>query len=246
MAPSAPETEVSWYVVLGPWCAYDQDALLRPRLAAIRRLYPTSRIMVHPSESDPATVARWQAATVELGIDWLTPRPLHALGSEITPIGAMLEAYLDDPRPAEFLFKVDLDARVWRRFRNLPRGRLGIFGTLEFVTDTGYSYGDFPNVQGGCYGLSRETARRIVEGGVLHGPELRANPGIWLDGIEDWRGFWVRGYTIEDALLRWVTRRMGMRPFAYDEIDSQFRRRPRGLRRDRAVTHPHKMLGPDE
>ncbi len=94
--------------------------------------------------------------------------------------------------------------------------------------------------------LNRETGRRIVNGGVLHGAELRDHPGTWLDGIADWRGFPGLGCTLEDGLLRWVTERMGMRPFAYDEIDSQFRHRPRGPRKECAVTHPHKMLGPDE
>jgi hypothetical protein len=32
----------------------------------------------------------------------------------------MLAAYLDDPQPAEFLFKADLDARRGRRCRWLP------------------------------------------------------------------------------------------------------------------------------
>lgn len=238
--------KVSWYVAVSPLCRYDQDALLRPRLAAIRRYYPGSRVMVQTSETVHTTVARWRAATSDLDIDWLAPRPIHTAGSGVTPIGAMLEAYLDAPRPGEFLIKADLDARVWRYFRWLPHDCLGVFGTLEFVACSGFPYGDFPNVQGGCYGLSRETARRILEGGVLHGAELRGNPGIWVDGIEDWRGFSERGCTLEDGLLRWITKRMGMRPFAFDEIDSRFRRRARGAFKECAVTHPHKMLGPDE
>jgi glycosyltransferase involved in cell wall biosynthesis len=237
---------IAWYLVLGPWCRYDQDVLLRPRLAAIRRIYPRSRVMVQPSESSPKAVARWRGATADLALDWLAPRPIHTAGPGVNPIGAMLEAYLDDPRPADFLFKVDLDARVRRPFRWLPYGSEGIFGTLEFVAYSGFPYGDFPNVQGGCYGLGRETARRILDGGLLSGPELRDDPKAWVDGIADWRRFADRGGIGEDGLLRWVTKRMGIRPFAYGEIDSRFGQRPGNAYGDFAVTHPHKVLEPDE
>jgi hypothetical protein len=243
---SEPATEVDWYLVVSPLCSYDQEALLRPRLGAIRRHYPGSRIMVQPSETAPATVARWRAATTDLEIDWLTPRPIHTPGSGVTPIGAMLEAYLGVPHPAEFLIKIDLDARVRRRFRRLPHRALGVFGSLEFFACSGFPYGDFPNVQGGCYGLSRETARRILDSGILSGPELRDNPGIWVDGVADWRHFPEHGRTLEDGLLRWATKRMGMRPFALGEIDSQFRPRAWDVAGDYAVTHPHKTLNPDE
>jgi hypothetical protein len=61
-----------------------------------------------------------------------------------------------------------------------PAGRLrhpGIRGGLRPV------FWRLPRRPGGCYGLSREMARYIVEGGVLHGLDLRENPHIWLDGI---------------------------------------------------------------
>ena len=246
MAVTDPASDVAWYTVVGPWCRYDQDALLRARLAAVRRFYPGSRIMVQATETPTETNACWREATADLGIDWLTPRSFHSAGSEEDPISAMLEAYLDHARPAEFLFKFDLDTRVCRRFRWLPRGSVGVFGTLEYVAYSGFPYGNFPNVQGGCYGLSRETAVRVLGGGVLKGPELRADPDVWIDGIADWRGFAARGIICEDGLLRWVTKRMGLRPFGYDEIDSRFRRRPAGVNGDFAVTHPHKSLEPDE
>ncbi len=249
MADTAPPErveEVAWYLAVNPWCSYDQNALIRPRLAAIRRFYPRSRIMVQPSEMGQSTIDRWRAATADLDIDWLTPRPVSTEGFGITAIAAMLDAYLDAPCPAEFLFKVDFDARVWRRFRWLPYDCLGVFGTLEFVASSGLPIGDFPNVQGGCYGMSRETARHILQVEDRLATELRDNPGIWVNGVEDWCDYPEHGRTLEDGLLRWITKRMRLCPFVYEEIDSHFRQRSPGALKDRAVTHPHKSLEPDE
>ena len=243
--PGTPD-RVAWYMVVTPLCRYNPDVLLRPRLAAIRRFYPGSRILVQPSETGPATVARWRGMTAGLGVDWLPSRPIHTWAAGVSPIAAMLEAYLDTPDPADFLIKIDLDARLWRRFRQLPHDRVGVFGTLESFASSGFPFGDFPHVQGGCYGMSRETAGRIREAGVLDCARLRDDPAIWVDGIADWRGIPEAGRTLEDGLLRWVAKEMGMRPFGYEEIDSRFLPCTRAASADFAVTHPHKMLEADE
>ncbi len=238
-------SDIAWYTVLGPKCRYDQDALLRPRLGAIRQHNPKSRILIQPSESSASKIRQWRASTIDLDVDWLEPLPIHTSGSGITMTGAMLDAYLQMPHRPGYLIKVDLDARVHRPFHRIPKNSSGVFGTLEHFTHSGTSFGDFPNVQGGCYGMSRETAQQIRDAAILERTDFKENPGIWVDGVSEWRNLPELKITLEDGLLRWVTKQLNLKPHPFEEIDSRFRR-ILGYEGDFAVTHPHKRLEPDE
>ena len=238
--------EVAWYTVIGPWCRYDQDALLRPRLAAIRRHYPGSRIMVQPSETDAGTAARCARRDGRPGDRLARPPTRPCAGRRGRDDRGDDRVVPGRPEPGG----VPPEGRPRRpRASAVPGpagGSVGVFGTLEHASTSGALFGGFPNVQGGCYGMTRETARRIRDGGVLGGDGLKADPGAWVDGVADWTGWPGQGVTLEDGLLRWITRRMGLRPFSHDEIDSRFLLRPHGPGGDYAVTHPHKTLESDE
>jgi hypothetical protein len=146
-------------------------------------------------------------------------------------IERMLVLFLE--RPTRYLFKIDPDTVIHRRFRYLPV-RSGLFGTLQTVPET-------PSIQGGCMGFTRDAAERILRSGMLRDSRLREPAGF----IDDSPYFFRMadranrcGLASFDWIVPWVAGEVGIPIYPFDEVNSGWRQPPPNPDRRYAVTHP--------
>ncbi len=199
-------------------------------LAHLRRHYPGARVVViADGDDDPnlPAIARDHAAEFLAG-DRLFP--LHHGGKVVH---RMLEVFLD--RPCAYLFKVDPDTGIHRRFRHLPRLD-GFFGSLQ-VSQNGW----LTSLQGGCVGHTLAAVRTLAASQLLLDPRLATDrQSTWACDpvIEQYCA--ERNLVSTDWLLGWAATRLGIRMFGLDEIQSNWRSYvPNGDKRF-AITHPCK------
>ncbi|MCA9082164.1 MAG: hypothetical protein KDA58_16500 [Planctomycetaceae bacterium] len=136
-----------------------------------------------------------------------------------------------------FLFKIDPDARVHRRFRYLPVDPLSMFG-------------DCLPIQGGCMGFTREAGQRLIDSGLLIDPILTQPERSWAllpDGSLHeplWNGIQCNGLIRTDWILAYCSRELDIPQLAFPEIYSRWRE-PVPDDIDVAVSHPHKETSID-
>ncbi len=135
---------------------------------------------------------------------------------------------------AQIIFKLDPDARVWRRFSSRPAD--DFFGTLENEGTT------HELVQGGCQGFSRTFAQELVASGIAlddHFKQVRS----WIldEAHEKAVSALPSGYLSTDAVIIVMAKMLGRRPSICPEIGSKWKP-PAPPNEDGrfAVTHPHK------
>ncbi|WP_417848837.1 hypothetical protein [Thalassoglobus sp.] len=132
----------------------------------------------------------------------------------------------------EYLFKIDPDARVHRRFRYLPDEPVAMFG-------------DCLPIQGGCMGFTRQAGQRLLGSGLLTDPILTQPERSWAlhpDGSLNeplWNGIQRNGLIRTDWIFAYCSRELGIPQIAYSEIYSRWRE-PVPDDIDVAVSHPHK------
>ena len=136
-------------------------------LADLRKHYPRSRVILR-SDGDPDP--RFPILAKRHNVDFRGESRLFNIENGGAVIERMLVIFLE--KPTRYLFKIDPDTVIHRRFRYLPV-RSGLFGTLQCEQET-------PSVQGGCMGITRDAAEQILESQMLRDSRLR-EPAKFID-----------------------------------------------------------------
>lgn len=197
-------------------------------LGHLRQHYPDSRVIVcSDGDLDP----RFARLVDEFHVE-------YHVGQRMYPLrfgGRMLERMLLLwGMETDFLFSIDPDSKIERRFHWVPDEHITIFGDCE-------------PTQGGCMGFTRAAGKQIVDSGLLRDPILTRPAESWAvlpDGrvLEDMLEAVVNdGMVRTDWIIAWCCRRLGIPQLIFPEVYSRWREAvPDGL--DVAVTHPHKLI----
>lgn len=197
-------------------------------LTALRQHFPHARVLV---VSDGDRDLRYAALRRRFGVEF-------RLGERLYPRqygGRMIERMLRLwNTQTDFLFKIDPDALVQRRFQWLPAEPLALFG-------------DCQPLQGGCVGYTRQAGQRLLDSGLLADPVLTQPEQSWAllpDGSLHeslWTDISISGLVRTDWIIAWCCRRLDIPQVGFPEIYSRWREPvPDGL--DVAVSHPHKHI----
>jgi hypothetical protein len=210
--------------------APDAEACLRE----VRRHYPGSRVIVLSDGDDDPRFAR---LAERFGAEYTAGERLYGIEHGGKMIQRMFDAFL--LRPSDYLFKIDTDTRIHRRFRYLPTGCIA-FGTLEWETARSGTRLDFPSIQGGCTGFTLEAARRIAESGLLLSDELLDYRRTYADNADAVSRARRRGMISTDFVTRYACRRLEIPLVEFDEVRSLYCGKIAPDGEGFAVTHPHK------
>jgi len=212
---------------------YRDHGLAREAMARLRGVFPGARVvLVSDGDADP----RHAALAARYGAEYVMGERLYGVQHGGRIVQRMLDLYLERPTP--WLFRIDTDTRVHRRFRWLPTGSC-VFGTLEHETEAHGERLDPPCVQGGCIGFTRPAAERLSVSGLFLSPSLLDWAGTWAT-TRDTRERARNGRVSFDHLVRWACRELDLSPREYDEVRCLWRRRVPNPGLRYAVTHPHK------
>ncbi len=205
----------------------DHDAVAEC-LADLRRHYPRSRVILRSDgDADP----RLHVLAERYEADFRAEPRLFVIENGGAVIERMLVMFFE--RPTRYLFKIDPDTVIHRRFKYLP-ARGGLFGTLQLEHVT-------PSVQGGCMGFTRDAAERILQSGMLRDGRLR-EPARFVNDSP----YFVRmadraqrlGLASFDWMVPWAASELGIPMYSFDEVNSGWREAPRNPDLRYAVTHP--------
>ena len=212
--------------------SYDQLSWCLPHL---REHYPSSRVTII-GDGDGVN---YRILAGKWNCDYVVGQHLMRLESGHRYVRRLLACLLSGPE--RYLFRLDPDALVWRRFTSLPRFSC-MFGTIETLSEAHLDEVAFPpNLQGGCIGLTRDVASEILGSRLL----TRRNCSIAAESTwarcRDMQMTVNRGAVSDDFLLTWAAGELGIPIVDSPEIRSRWRRTPSNDNRRYAVTHPHKL-----
>jgi hypothetical protein len=205
---AADPLRLLWYVH-----TYHDRLKLAPALAALRRLYPESTVLVvSDGDSDPllAPICARYRGEFRLGARLFGVE--H--GGEI--VQRMLEAFL--AHDADVLIKIDPDTVVRRQLTLAPAaGSRAIAGTIETSHTTGRDF-----IQGGCIVIPRRSASEIVASRLLQSDRLKPPQLEWVVG-EMSKARAASGLTSIDQTLGWACRQVGIACVNHPEVFSRYR-----------------------
>jgi hypothetical protein len=136
-----------------------------------------------------------------------------------------------------YLFKIDSDTRFDRRFRSVPQIGCCVFGTVQ-----GCGVPHQYSLQGGCIGLTRLAAEKLLNSGLLDSPELDDPRRTWaVAGVNRHRAEGQRLASF-DWILAWACDRLGIPLVDWPEVCSWWRKTPPNPQIRHAVVHPDKSL----
>jgi hypothetical protein len=197
-------------------------------LRDLRNHYPSSRVILR-SDGDPDT--RFTPLAKHYKVDFHRELRLFGIENGGAVIERMLELFLK--RPTRYLFKIDPDTVIHRRFKYLPL-RSGVFGTLQCEEET-------PSVQGGCMGFSLDSAEQILKSGMLRDSRLMA-PAKFISNSPYFFRMADRanrcGLASFDWIVPWVAGELGISVFGFDEVNSGWQQPPPSPESRYAVSHP--------
>jgi hypothetical protein len=197
-------------------------------LQDLRKHYSTSRVILR-SDGDPDP--RFPILAEDHNVDFRAELRLFGIENGGAIIERMLALFLE--RPTRYLFKIDPDTAIHRRFKYLPVSN-GIFGTLQLEHET-------PSIQGGCLGFTRDAAELILQSQMLRDSRLR-EPAKFINDSP----YFVRmahranrcGLASFDWILPWIARELGIAIYPFDEVNSGWQQPPPNPDQRYAVTHP--------
>jgi len=214
---------------------YRDHDLAAACLRRLRRVYPSARVdVVSDGDDDP----RYPALARRFGASFTRGERLYALACGGRLHQRMLDAFLAAPVP--WLFKIDPDSALHRRFRHAPDA-CAVFGTLERRTEGSGTVLDPPSVQGGVVGFTLEAARRLRDSGIFLSRELLDPERSWACCPDMVRRAGL-GLVSFDFILRWACMRLEVPMVDYDEVRSMWREEVRNPGLRYAATHPHKRV----
>ncbi len=208
---------------------FDFDRALT-MLARLRLIYPNAKVVVR-SDGDPDP--RIRRLTQDVGCEVIFGEHLYPVEKRGAIVSAILE--LGTRHQAAYLFKIDTDTRFDRQFTALPEIESCVFGTLQASGVEGQV-----SLQGGCVGLTRLAALKLLESGVLTAPELDDPFATWAFGAASIHRATVLRLASFDWILAWACSRLGIPMLDWPEIRSAWQRPPDNFDLNAAVIHPNR------
>ena len=197
-------------------------------LRDLRRHYPASRVILR-SDGDPDP--RFPILARRNHVDFRAESRLFTIENGGAVIERMLELFLE--KPTRYLFKIDPDTVIHRRFKYLPL-RSGLFGTMQTEPET-------PSVQGGCIGFTRDAAARILQSGLLLDTRL-TDPARFINDSPYFFRMTDRanrcGLASFDWIVPWIASQIGIPIYPFDEVNSGWQQAPPNPDQLYAVSHP--------
>jgi len=200
-------------------------------LCRLRAHFPKARVIVR---SDGDKNPKYQELIARYDVEYWEEERLFPVKNGGAMIARILELYLDQPTP--FLFRIDTDTAVYRRFHFLPEQN-GVFGSLQKNREACVS------IQGGCTGFSEEASRVILDSGILQDPRLKDPFSYRLEsGYFDRMGRRVNrtGLCSFDWIIGWVATELQIPMFSFSEVHCRWLPQNNVKNEDLefAVTHP--------
>lgn len=203
--------------------------LAEESLAELRESFPAARVIVR-SDGDPDP--RYASLVRRFDVDCRLEDRLFPANNGGAVVQRMLEIFLERPTP--YLFKIDPDTEIHRRFRYLP-AESAIFGTVQGASD-------YLSIQGGCIGFTLDAAERCAESRLLLDPILRDCRAEWPSHLARFaRRAREQGLASFDWSLGWVAHEIGIRLVDFPEVYSIYGEVVRLAPDEKdtyAVTHP--------
>jgi hypothetical protein len=197
-------------------------------LRDLRQRYSGSRVILR-SDGDPDPRLPLLARSNK--VEFHQESRLFGIENGGAIIERMLELFLE--RPTRYLFKIDPDTVIHRRFNYLPV-RSGVFGTLQCETET-------PSIQGGCMGFTRDAAEEILKSGRLRDSRLK-EPAKFINDSPYFFRMADRanrcGLASFDWIVPWIANELGIPIYGFDEVNSGWRMAPPNPDHRYAVSHP--------
>ncbi len=132
----------------------------------------------------------------------------------------------------KWILKVDPDTKFWRPFKAEPK--FPVAGTHNNIGNP-HEY-----IQGGCQAIRKDTARKILDSGVLASDELAKHWNFCPD--KKFLNSWLpTGYFTTDFSLVYILRKLGIEFGDWSDVGCQWRVAPPNFDGTYAVTHPHKV-----
>ena len=199
-------------------------------LADLRKHYSASPVILR-SDGDPDP--RLPILANHYKADFHHEERLFGIENGGAIIERMLELFF--AKPTRYLFKIDPDTVIHRRFRYLPV-RSGLFGTLQCEQET-------PSVQGGCMGFTRDAAEQILQSEMLRDSRL-TDPAKFINDSPYFFRMAHRanrcGLASFDWILPWIASELGLPIFSFDEVNSGWQQPPPNPDQRYAVSHPRR------
>jgi len=198
-------------------------------LQELRGHFPGARVLVRSDgDSDP----RYRVLSHRYDVDYRAEERLFPARHGGAVVQRMFEIFLE--KPTAYLFKIDPDTQIHRRFRYLP-AETAMFGTVQGAPDR-------LSVQGGCIGFTRDAAERISDSRLLLDPILRDCQADWPSHLRKLaRRARDQGLASFDWSLGWVADQIGIPLVDFPEVYSihgEVISRPEEEKDTYAVTHP--------
>jgi hypothetical protein len=206
---------------------HDYDATVEC-LRDLRTHYPASHVILR---SDGDTDPRFALLCDCSQVDFHGESRLFGVENGGAVIERMLVLFLERPTP--YLFKIDPDTVIHRRFKYLPVQN-GIFGTLQCETET-------PAIQGGCLGFTRDAAEQILHSEMLRDSRLKEPARFITDSPYFFRMADRAnrcGLASFDWIVAWIASELKIPIYAFDEVNSGWRMAPPNPDGRYAVSHP--------
>lgn len=197
-------------------------------LQDLRKHYSTSRVILR-SDGDPDL--RFPILAQRYNVDLRAGARLFNIENGGAVIERMLVLFLE--RPTRYLFKIDPDTVIHRRFKHLPL-RSGLFGTLQLERET-------PSIQGGCMGFTRDAAEQILQSQLLRDRCLR-EPAKFINDSPYFIRMAARanrcGLASFDWIVPWIATQLRIPIYRFDEVNSGWQQPPLNPKQLYAVSHP--------
>src|SRR5215216_6711425 len=197
-------------------------------LADLRKHYSASRVILR---SDGYPDPRLPILAKQYKADFYDEERLFGIENGGAVIERMLELFI--AKPTRYLFKIDPDTVIHRRFQYLPV-RSGLFGTLQCVPET-------PSIQGGCMGFTRDVAEQILQSQMLRDSRLR-QPAKFINDSPYFFRMTHRanrcGLASFDWIVPWIASELGIPIYPFDEVNSGWQQPPPNPDQRYAVSHP--------
>jgi hypothetical protein len=131
-----------------------------------------------------------------------------------------------------WFIKIDPDTKICRPFDFPPP--FPVSGYIEHAGEKTV------NIQGGCQAFSRETARAILDSGLLEDRRL-TRFRTFCNDPEFLKSWHPQGYLSSDHSLMWILKQLDLPYGDWPEIGSRWKVPPANQDLRYSVTHPHKL-----
>ncbi len=221
------------------WCIQLYQSHPEACLQHLRTHYPESRVVLL-MDGDKEHLDRYTRLSEAYKTELVQGEHLMAFHSSHLYVERMLRQGLQGDE--RFYFRIDPDAKLWRRFRWLPAMPCA-FGTLETVTEALKDrIRHPPNIQGGCFGLTREVVEGVLASGLLSHQHCVAEARQGWVRCADCEHIASRGMMLDDFVLSWAADAAGFPIIQHPEIASYWRHPVANDALRFAITHPHKEM----